>query len=181
MRKKIQDAEKKKKTSIAKISKTITKFNEAAEQVGSLNVAIAGIQYDLDIYDTLVIKNEKNVDNVIRKMARAAAIFWSLGSMKTDVEEEKALAELEWDIWLNKKKSKIDGQKKYNSEQAKERYVIIKFGSIYRQKREELIFINKIHGRIRRAKNAVEKMCFMLQSIGAILREEMNTTPMAGK
>jgi len=161
-----------------KIKKVIKKWNEAAEIIGTLDVVIKGVKYDLDIFDTLRVRNTQNYEEVLTKMARAASIFWSLGSMKTDIEEELSTLELEYEIWLESHKGNYNDEK---SEGGRKRQVIIKLPKSYREKNMEIIVTKKVLGRVSRAKNSVEKMCFMLQSIGAMLRDEKTTSYMGSK
>lgn len=150
----------------------IDKWDKILERISNIKINIRDIKCNLNTYEQLKIFNPHNFSEVSSKIILASALFEFLGTVVIYYEEELSLRELNYKIWIEKKKSEYDGNKAYNSEQAKERQIISRTPKSYKKKNIELIRFKAEVGRVKNSKASVEKLIWIGQTIISVIKKE---------
>lgn len=141
-----------------------------------LEVEIGGNKIKLNVYEEIRLAVPDNPGEVIEKMNESPSNYWWLGSMKAELQKEIDDLELEFHLWLEKRKANYDGDKAYNSENAKERQVLVKYPKSYREYKQRINEKKYVLKKVDVARRAYESHISLLQSIGSMLRSEKQTT-----
>jgi len=161
-----------------KIKEKKNKYNSLIKELKDLSVVVENrnlkADLDINIFDELLLNNPENPAEVVAKMNEMSSFFWYLGSAKVELEDKERTLIDDFNDWLETKKSRYDGNKEYNSEAAKERRVMVKFPKTYKKYKVSIRNCKYILRKIDVARKSYDKCISLLQSIGSMIRADLD-------
>lgn len=120
--------------------------------------------------------------HIVAQMSRLPSDYAYWGMVYSELEDEKADAQYVFDSWYADKYDEVTAYLSPKAtETRKETEVIVKYGELYKEKKT---IINKLSVAMRKVKilqKALEYKKDMLQSIGAMIRQEIDQAKMVDK
>jgi hypothetical protein len=164
-----------------KTTKTSKKAKEANKQVSALKEVCVKIKTDYvneeiheNMFDKLLLNNPENPAEVVSKMNQATPVYAYLGSAKAEMETQVASMESDFEIWMAKAMNDLNDDKDFKSEKAKQNHIISENEKDYRKMTTGIRDAKYILRKIDVARKAYDKYIAILQSIGAMIRQDMS-------
>lgn len=165
---------------VSKIVKATNEYNAQVEKKYSFKFAtIEALDSRVDIKQILLI-NPIPV-SLVAHMSRIPTDYAFWATIRSELEEEIAKMKHNYELWHAEKYAEVCGDEKTPrtaTETYKESQIIVSHGELYKKKKAE---IEEVESSLRKLKvllKSLEMKKEMLQSIGAMVREEIGTTSM---